>query len=167
MTLDGKSIAPVMLGKDKAGPRQWIMALGHGAAALDRAGRSPQAGLHRSGRPRQADTSCSSFKGEVAKLVDLKADPEELTNLLDSTDPKVIAARRRLEAVIEACPKQDARPPIRSRHRPSPGTESPTVKAASGPDPSRVKRNGAEPRSRWQTGLRAADCNPLGGALRG
>ncbi|MEE8451644.1 MAG: sulfatase-like hydrolase/transferase [Thermoguttaceae bacterium] len=115
VTLDGKSIAQVMLGKDKAGPRQWIMALGHGAAALDEQGVRPKQ-VFTDRVVRDKRYKLFVLQGEVAKLVDLKADPEELTNLLDSTDPDVIAARKRLEAVIEACPKQDARP----RYDPTP-----------------------------------------------
>ncbi|MDP6043983.1 MAG: sulfatase-like hydrolase/transferase, partial [Phycisphaerae bacterium] len=41
--IDGKSIAKVMLGKAKDSPRQWIMALGHGAAKLDAKGVRGQA----------------------------------------------------------------------------------------------------------------------------
>ena len=113
--IDGKSIAEVILGKSKQGPRQWIMALGHGAAALDEKGVRPKQEFTdrvvRDGRYK-----LFVLKGEPAKLVDLKADPEELENLIQSTDPQVMAAREKLLSVIAACPERDARP----RYDPSP-----------------------------------------------
>ena len=35
LTIDGVSIAPVLLGKSKDSPREWILAMGHGAGKLD------------------------------------------------------------------------------------------------------------------------------------
>jgi len=107
--IDGKSIAGVILGRDKSGPRQWIMALGHGPAALDEKGV----------RPKQDFTDRSirdvRFKvitqgAQIAGLFDLKADPAERHNLLGSTDPQVVAARKKFEAIIAGCPNRDARP---------------------------------------------------------
>ncbi|MHC4403862.1 MAG: sulfatase-like hydrolase/transferase [Planctomycetota bacterium] len=115
VALDGRSIAGVMLGKDRQGPRDWIMALGHGAAALDEKGVRPKQ-VFTDRVVRDKRYKLFVLKGESGKLVDLKTDLEEQVNLLDGTEPEVIAARKRLEAVIAACPKEDARP----RYDPTP-----------------------------------------------
>ncbi len=107
--IDGKSIAGVILGRDKDGPREWIMALGHGAAALDQRGVRPkQVFTDRVVRDKQYKLWV--LDGRSAKLFDLKADPFEEDNLIDSDDPKIVAARKKLEAVIASCLEEDARP---------------------------------------------------------
>jgi hypothetical protein len=50
------------------------------------------------------------LNGKSAKLFDLLADPGETNNLINSTDSKAIAARRKLEAVVRSFPTEDARP---------------------------------------------------------
>ena len=50
------------------------------------------------------------------RLYDLLEDPEEQNNLIESTDPQVVAARARLEAVVASFPEQDAWP----RYDPTP-----------------------------------------------
>ncbi|HUT09220.1 MAG TPA: sulfatase-like hydrolase/transferase [Thermoguttaceae bacterium] len=109
VVIDGKSIAKVILGQADDGPREWIMALGHGPARLDEQGV----------RPKQDFTDRvvrdKRFKlwvldGKSAKLFDLQADPAEENNLIDGTDPEVVAARKRLESVVASCFPQDARP---------------------------------------------------------
>jgi len=109
VALDGESIAKVILGKQKDGPREWIMALGHGPAVLDARGVRPKQDFtDRVVRDRQYKLWV--LGGSSAKLFDLKADPYEENNLIDSTEPAIVAARERLDAIIAACPKQDARP---------------------------------------------------------
>jgi hypothetical protein len=48
--------------------------------------------------------------GKPAKLFDLKTDPAESTNLIDSENPDIAAARQKLKAVVEACPRKDSAP---------------------------------------------------------
>ncbi len=113
--VDGKSFAKLILGKADDSPRKWIMALGHGAASLDAKGVRPKQDFtDRVVRDKQYKLWV--LNGQSAKLFDLLADPAEQNNLIDSTDPKVVAARKRLEAVVQSCPKQDARP----RYDPTP-----------------------------------------------
>lgn len=115
VTIDGKSIAEVILGRQQDGPRRWIMALGHGAARLDNQGVRPKQDFtDRVVRGRRYKLWVQ--KGRSEKLFDLIADPAEQDNLIDSTDPNVVAARARLEAVVAGCPKIDARP----RYDPAP-----------------------------------------------
>ena len=113
--VDGRSFARLILGKADDSPRKWIMALGHGAASLDAKGVRPKQDFtDRVVRDKQYKLWV--LKGQSAKLFDLLADPAEQDNLIDGTDPKVVAARKRLEAVVQSCPKQDARP----RYDPTP-----------------------------------------------
>ena len=109
VAIDGKSIAPVMLGKDKDGPRDWIMALGHGAARLDERGVRPKVDY----TPRVIrDRRYKAFvqDGQITKLVDLKTDLEEQHDLSGNEEASAIAARKKFEAVVSTCPEKDARP---------------------------------------------------------
>ena len=114
-TLDGRSIADVILGRDVKGPREWIMALGHGPAVLDEEGVRPRQSFT-DRVVRDARYKLWVVNGRSAKLFDLEEDPWEERNLLLSTDPEVVAARKRLEEVIASCPREDARP----RYDPTP-----------------------------------------------
>jgi len=115
VTIDGKSLAKLILGKADDSPREWIMALGHGAASLDAEGVRPKQGFT-DRVVRDKRYKLWVLNGESARLFDLLADPAEEHNLIDSTEAKVVAARKRLEAVVQSCPKQDARP----RYDPTP-----------------------------------------------
>jgi len=108
--VDGVSIAPVVLGKAKDSPRQWIMALGHGPARLDEKGVRGQADYAtRVIRDKQFKVWVDNH-ATIIRLHDLKADPAEQTNLLDSDKPEHVAARAKFQAVIDTMPKTDARP---------------------------------------------------------
>ncbi|MBN2474190.1 MAG: sulfatase-like hydrolase/transferase [Pirellulales bacterium] len=109
LVIDGKSIAPVILGKQTRGPREWIMALGHGPARLTAKGVAPkQEFTDRVVRDKRYKLWV--LDGRPARLYDLQADPAEAINLLQSTDPKIVAARNRLETVVRSCPRKDAWP---------------------------------------------------------
>ena len=109
LVVDGKSIAPVILGKDRDGPREWTMAMGGGVAGLTEEGVVPA----REYAPRVVRGrryKLWAADGKASKLFDLATDPEEKTNLLDSADPKHAAARKKLEAVLATFPQKDAAP---------------------------------------------------------
>lgn len=115
VVLDGRSFAGVILGQHPEGPREWIMALGRGPAALD------TEGVHPAQRLTDRVVRDKRYKlfvldGQPARFVDLQADPDEQTNLLDSTESRLVTARQKLEAVIANCPEEDARP----RYTPTP-----------------------------------------------
>ncbi|MBC8871163.1 MAG: sulfatase-like hydrolase/transferase, partial [Planctomycetes bacterium] len=134
VAIDGKSIAPVMLGKDKDGPRDWIMALGHGAARLDERGVRPKVDY----TPRVIrDKRYKAFvqDGQIIKLVDLKTDLEEQQDLSDSEDAAVIDAREKFEAVVSMCPEKDARP----QYEPTP--PQPWDRKANDDSGKKVKKN--------------------------
>ncbi|MHC4180317.1 MAG: sulfatase-like hydrolase/transferase [Planctomycetota bacterium] len=113
--IDGVSFAKLILGKADDSPREWIMALGHGAARLDAEGVRPKQDFT-DRVVRDKRYKLWVLNGESAKLFDLLNDPAEQNDLIDSSHPKVIAARKRLEAVVQSCPTQDARP----RYDPTP-----------------------------------------------
>ena len=108
--VDGVSIAPLLLGKAKDSPREWIMALGHGPAVLDEKGvRGATDYATRVIRDKQFKVWVDN-RAATIRLHDLKADPQEKTNLLGSETPEHRAALAKFQAVIDSMPKADARP---------------------------------------------------------
>jgi arylsulfatase A-like enzyme len=115
LKIDGVSIAPVLLGKAKDSPRDWILAMGHGAARLDEKGvRGVQDFAERGIRDKRYKVWVTPQR-EISRLHDLKTDPFEETNLVDSTQPEHVAALKKFEAVVESLPKVDARPSYEPR----------------------------------------------------
>ncbi len=109
VVIDGKSLAGVLHGEDREGPREWIMAMGHGPARLDDKGVRPVMDFtNRVVRDKRYKVHV--MNGEVTRLHDLTADPAEAVNLIDSPKPAHVAARKKLTAVVEAFPKTDDRP---------------------------------------------------------
>jgi len=107
--LDGRSIAKLLLGKADDSPRDWIMAMGFGAAKLAD-GRVVGAKECADRVVRNKRYKLWLLDGKPAKLFDLPADPAETNNLIDSKAPNVIAARKKLEAVARSFPKKDGAP---------------------------------------------------------
>lgn len=115
VTLDGKSTAPLMLGKTDDSPRQWIMALGHGPAILDDQGvRGKYDYASRVIRDKRFKIWVEPGK-EISALYDLVQDPLEKENLIGSEKPEHAAALKKLQAVVDATPDKDARPMYRDR----------------------------------------------------
>ena len=111
--LDGKSFAGVLHGKDSAGPREWILAMGHGPARLDEKGVRPVMDFtNRVVRDKRYKLHI--MDGAATRLHDLQTDPAEAVNLIDSDRPEHLAAKKKLTAVVASLPKQDGRP----RYRP-------------------------------------------------
>ena len=109
VTLDGKSLAKVILGKTRAGPRDWILAMGFGPALLDEQGvrgvdnYSPRV-------IRDKRYKIHIHDGKVLRFHDLKQDPGETTNLLKSNQPAHQEAMKKLKAIASKLPVKDARP---------------------------------------------------------
>ena len=109
LVVDGQSIAPVLMGKKKDGPRSWILAMGRGAAVLDEKGVRPtQVYTDRVLRDKRFKVLVEA--GRITRLVDLSNDPEEATNLVGSREPEHVAAVRKFARVIAGFPKRDPRP---------------------------------------------------------
>ena len=113
VTLDGVSIAPVLLGKAETTSREWIMALGHGAAKLDEKG-VHGASPYVSRVIRDLDWKVwVNESGEIDQLYHMKVDPQETNNLLSenrllSDEASEILAK--FKAVVRQLPANDARP---------------------------------------------------------
>jgi arylsulfatase A-like enzyme len=109
VVIDGRSIAQLILGKANDSPRNWIMAMGYGPARLTEEGVAPRMKFtDRVVRDKQYKLWV--LKGKSAKLYDLLADPAETNNLINSTEAKIVAARKKLQAVVRSFPAEDARP---------------------------------------------------------
>ena len=110
LKINGVSIAPLLLGKAKDSPRDWIMALGHGAARLDERGVRGKADFaSRVIRDKRFKVLVDERR-EIVELYDLKSDPFEKSNLVASTEPEHLAALQKFQAVVAAMPEKDARP---------------------------------------------------------
>ena len=48
--------------------------------------------------------------GQIYEIIDLKKDPDELINLLESDIPEIQDAKRKFQAVLDDLPKKDASP---------------------------------------------------------
>ncbi len=109
VVIDGKSVAGVLRGSDRDGPREWILAMGHGPARLDEKGVRPVKDFA-DRVVRDKRYKLHVLDGMAARLHDLLEDPGETVNLIGSDKPEHLAARRKLTAVVESFPKTDARP---------------------------------------------------------
>jgi arylsulfatase A-like enzyme len=109
VTIDGKSIAGLILGRDNDGPRDWMLSMGFGPARLDARGVRPaQEFTDRVIRGKQYKLHI--IDSRPSELYDLSADPWEEHNLIASTKPEDVAARKKLAAVMVKFPSHDARP---------------------------------------------------------
>jgi arylsulfatase A-like enzyme len=110
MNIDGHSIAKLILGKADDSSRNWIMAMGFGAAKLTD-GRVVPVKRFADRVVRDKRHKLWLLDGKPAKLFDLIADPAEKNNLLlKNNDPDVAAARKKLQAVAQSFPEKDAAP---------------------------------------------------------
>ena len=115
VTLDGKSFAPLLLGRADDSPRDWIMALGHGAGRLDKNGvRGTNDFADRVLRDKRYKVWLE-HEPKITALYDLKSDPLELHNLINSKKPEHLAALKNFRAIIGSQPNIDGRPLYRPR----------------------------------------------------
>ena len=110
LPIDGVSIAPLLLGHARDSAREWIMALGHGAAKLDENGvRGKVDYTERVIRDKRYKVWVSEQR-KISQLYDLRSDPFEAQNLIGSSKPEHQAAIRTFQAVVAGMPDRDARP---------------------------------------------------------
>jgi len=140
VTLDGKSFAPLLLGKANDSPRDWILAMGHGGARLDAQGvRGRSDYMDRVLRDKRYKVWLE--KGpEISRLYDLKTDPMERNNLIESSKLAHVAALNKFQEILTRNPKSMPAPNA-ARARPTRGTASPAcpLKAAKSPS-ERIER---------------------------
>ncbi len=114
--IDGHSIAPLILGQTDESPRGWILSMGgHPASFRDNRVVPSQAYDDRVIRDVRWKLWVNQ-QGQSEKLFDMRNDPWETENQIESADPEARSALRRLEAVIQRLPDQDASP----RYAPNP-----------------------------------------------
>ena len=110
LIIDGTSIAPVILGENQDSERQWIMSLGGGAGRLTENGvRGNKVFGARVIRDKQHKAWVSEKK-KIIRLHDLKKDPWEKTNLLDSELAEHKKALKKFQTVLDSLPDKDASP---------------------------------------------------------
>ena len=113
-TIDGKSFAPLILGKADGSAREWIMAMGGGATSAVRTGDGWRVFNKHEYRDRVVrDKQYKLYIGtdrKPEKLIDLEADPQEKNNIIDSREPEVKAALTKLKKVAAGFPQKDANP---------------------------------------------------------
>ena len=110
LIIDGTSIAPIILGKNQDNERQWIMAIGGGAGRVTKDGvRGAKVFGERVIRDKQHKVWVSEKK-KIIRLHDLKKDPWEKTNLLDSELAEHKKALKKFQAVVDSLPDKDASP---------------------------------------------------------
>ena len=110
LTIDGTSIAPVILGKKQDKERQWIMSIGGGAGRITKDGvRGAKVFGERVIRDKQHKVWVSEKK-KIIRLHDLKKDPWEKINLLDSDLAEHKKALQKFQAVVDSLPDKDASP---------------------------------------------------------
>ena len=108
LEIDGVSIAPLWLGRQKDSPREWIMALGHGPARLDRDGvRGRVDFASRVIRDKRYKVWVNE-SAKIDRLYDLQEDPWEEQNLID--DEAYRSVLDKFQQVVDQMPERDARP---------------------------------------------------------
>ena len=113
-TIDGKSFASLILGKADDSAREWIMAMGGGGIQATKTDDGWRVFNKHEYRDRVIrDKQYKLYIGtdrKPEKLIDLKADPQEKNNIIDSGAPGVKAALTKLKKVAAGLPEKDANP---------------------------------------------------------
>jgi arylsulfatase A-like enzyme len=108
LVVDGKSLAPLILGKETDSKRDWILAMSD-RATLDEKGIRPLKDFGpRVIRDKRYKAWVNSNK-KVERLHDLQKDPGEVTNLVQSDLAEDKEALQKFMAVVGTFPEKDAR----------------------------------------------------------
>lgn len=110
LLIDGVSIAPVILGKKRDSDRKWIMALGHGRAAMDKQGVRGEYNFASRVIRDQRFKVWVNEQRNITELYDLSKDPMEKNNLIGINTGPHQAALSKFREVVESLPEKDARP---------------------------------------------------------
>lgn len=108
--VDGKSFAPLILGKSKEEPRKWIMSMGGGPARLREGRVVPKLTYDDRVIRDKRFKLWIDTNSKPTKLFDLIEDPWEEQNLIDSPGAKAKAALERLSTIAATFPEQDGAP---------------------------------------------------------
>jgi arylsulfatase A-like enzyme len=108
LIIDGISLASLILGKETDNDRKWIMSIGYGAAQLTENGvRNMTDFGKRVIRDKRHKVWVSEEK-KIIRLHDIKMDPREKTNLLDSDLTLHKEALQKFQAIVDSLPDKDA-----------------------------------------------------------
>lgn len=126
--VDGRSFAPLLLGKADDSPRDWVLSMGGHFAEL-KGGRvvPAQAYDDRVLRDKRYKVWVDK-QGAIVKLFDMQADPWEENNLIGSGGPEHAAALDKFRAVLATFPERDAVPAYK-KNPPQPWDLKPKKKA--------------------------------------
>ncbi len=114
--VDGRSFAPLLLGKAEDSPREWIHSMGGRPEKLAEGRVVPaQPYDDRVLRDKRWKLWIDTNR-RPAKLFDMRNDSWEERNLIASEEPEAVAARERLAAIAAKFPERDAAP----RYEPNP-----------------------------------------------
>ena len=109
-TYDGYSFAPLLFGEKQNPERETIMALG-GHFAMLKNDRVVSAHIFRDRVIRDKDYKAYiDTNGQLSEIIDFKIDFDELDNLIDRGDEKVMEAKSKFEEVLNLLPKNDGSP---------------------------------------------------------
>ena len=108
--IDGQSIAPLILGKEKDSSRDWIMAMNFSSGKLDKDGvRGRKDFAPRVIRDKRYKVWVSESK-KIERLHDIQEDPLEENNLLNSNEEAHQQALTKFTQIVSTLPEKDARP---------------------------------------------------------
>ena len=108
LIIDGKSIAPLILGKAQDSDREWILSMGESAGQITEDGvRNKDAFGKRVIRDKYYKVWVTNKK-KINRLHDLHADPQEKTNLVKSRQPAHQKALAKFQKIVDSLPDQDA-----------------------------------------------------------
>jgi arylsulfatase A-like enzyme len=114
ISIEGKSIASVILGKDTLGPHAWIMGMGHGPARWTEQGVAPKLDFaERSIRDREFKVIVNPDR-QITHLFNLLSDPFEENNLLEEGDD-YSSVLEKFQNILDSMPDKDAWPKYRHR----------------------------------------------------
>ena len=110
ITIDGKSIAKVILGKSKDSHRKWILSMGGHPGKVGTGGRVENVTEYANRVIRDKRYKLWVTNGKVSDMYDLSVDPGEKVNLIDSMEESHVEARKRLKTILNSLPQKDANP---------------------------------------------------------
>ncbi|QDU97662.1 sulfatase-like hydrolase/transferase [Lignipirellula cremea] len=108
--VDGKSFAPLIRGQAEDSPREWILSMGGGPAALRDGRVVPKLPYDDRVLREKRFKLWIDTDRTPSRLFDLIGDPWEEQNLIDSQDPAAMAALQRLTRAAATFPETDAAP---------------------------------------------------------
>jgi arylsulfatase A-like enzyme len=109
-TIDGRSFVDVLLGATKDGGRKWVMGVGAKPARFEDGRVKPLDTFRERALRNEQWKVTVNFDKEISGLYDLKNDPFEKTNLLNTANPDQEEVLRFFQEIVDGQPDIDAAP---------------------------------------------------------